>query len=197
MIFPCAYLGPISYYSALLQAERVEIEGWESFPKRTYRNRCQIAGVNGVQMLTIPVGKCDSKQLTKDVKITYQLPWQQQHWMALKSAYEHTPYYIYYEDYLRSFYEKKWDFLIDYDMELQQTVLELMQVDCPVRKGGAIITKEWQGCRLEDYWKEPDENNRKRYYQIFADKCGFQENLSIIDLLFNMGPESQQILSML
>ena len=154
MVLPTAYWGPISYYQSLLQADTVAIEQWESFPKQTYRNRMLIAGANGAQLLSIPVGKCESKQYSKDVKISYQSKWQHQHWMALVSAYQHTPYFLYYEDLFRPFYER---------------------------------TQEWSKNDLEKYWQghTPD------YYQIFADKCGFQPNLSIMDLLCNMGVESQ------
>ena len=122
-VLPTAYLGPQSYYRALLQTDEAEIEAWESFPKRTYRNRCRIAGVNGVQTLTIPVEKCDSKQWTKDVKIVYRQPWQQQHWMAMRSAYEHTPYFEYLEDRFRPYYEREVKYLLDWNMMLMESLL--------------------------------------------------------------------------
>ena len=192
MVVPAAYMGPIAYYKALAEAgeqEEIEVEAWESFPKRTYRNRCVIAGVNGTQMLTVPVVKCDSKQLTKDVRISYQTPWQRQHWMALKSAYEHTPYFRYYEEYLIPYYEKQWTYLMDFDMELHDTICQLLH-NQPTRQGNRTrTTQSWQGKELEWIWDEKNEHDYTEYYQIFATKNGFQKNLSIIDLLMNMGAE--------
>jgi len=188
MILPTAYLGPITYYQTLLSEREVMIEQWETFPKRTYRNRCQIAGVNGVQMLTIPVEKCDHKQLTKDVKIVYQQPWQQQHWMALRSAYEHSPFFGYLEDAFRPHYEKQVEYLMDWNELLQEEVLRLMGqmgMDSPV---ACKRTTEWQGPWDERGWG--DEMGMEPYYQVFANKHGFQTNLSIVDLLFNTGAES-------
>lgn len=182
MVLPTAYWGPISYYQSLLKADTVVIEQWESFPKQTYRNRMLIAGANGPQLLSIPVGKCESKQYTKDVKISYQSKWQHQHWMALVSAYQHTPYFLYYEDLFRPFYEKQYTFLMDFNEEINALVMRLLNHKTTIER-----TQEWSKNDLEKYWQghTPD------YYQIFADKCGFQPNLSIMDLLCNMGVESQ------
>lgn len=198
MVVPTAYLAPMSYYSAIVRAGEkregwnsvadgredsiVEVEQWESFPKQTYRNRCVIAGTNGVQMLSIPVGKCERKQYTRDVKITYQDKWQHRHWMALVSAYQHTPYFAYYEDLFRPFYEQRYEYLMDYNEALHDVVMRLL--------GRAQVkmtrTKDWAQEELEQYW----EGATKPYYQIFADRHGFENNLSIVDVLFNMGPEA-------
>ena len=186
MILPTGYLAPIAYYKALLQAtDMAEIEQWESFHKQTYRNRCCIAGTNGVQTLSIPVGKCESKQYTRDVRITYQTKWQHQHWMALVSAYKHTPYFLYYEDLFRPFYEQQYAYLIDYNEALNDLVLRLLGKPNKVER-----TADWQGKDLESCWQYPKGITGKKYYQLFADKQGFTDNLSIVDLLFNMGNEA-------
>ncbi len=186
MILPTGYLAPIAYYKALLQAtDMVEIEQWESFPKQTYRNRCCIAGINGVQTLSIPVGKCESKQYTRDVRITYQTKWQHQHWMALVSAYKHTPYFLYYEDLFRPFYEQQYAYLIDYNEALNDLVLRMLGKLTKIKR-----TADWQGKDLEACWQYSMGGTGKTYYQLFADKQGFTYNLSIVDLLFNMGNEA-------
>ncbi len=192
LILPTAYLGPISYYQALCGASSYEIEAWESFPKQTLRNRCVIAGANGPQTLTIPVCKVEHKQLTKDVRISYQATWQRQHWQALRSAYEHTPFFGYYADYFRPFYETKIEYLLDFNMELHEVVLSLLANQEPPRTWGAINDPEllrtgtWMGDKdLDRYF----EGETQPYYQIFADKHGFQHNLSIVDGLFNVGTE--------
>ncbi len=199
LILPTAYLGPISYYRALCSTCRdaihcVSIEGWESFPKQTLRNRCRIAGANGVQTLSIPVCKSESKQYTKDVQISYQTAWQHQHWNALRSAYEHTPFFTYYADYFRPFYEQKYTYLLDFNMGLHEVVMALLRNQEPRAKSQDIlITETWSGDKQLDRYFEGDAINgvsTREYHQIFADKHGFQDNLSIVDLLFNMGNEA-------
>ncbi len=200
-ILPTAYLGPISYYQALYAATSPQggirgglVEAWESFPKQTLRNRCRIAGANGVQILSIPVRKSESKQFTKDVQISYQAAWQHQHWHALRSAYEHTPFFAYYADYFRPFYEKKYTYLLDLNMELHNVVMSLLHNTVPTDNKLSPPRGSWRG--LTDTWS--GDKNLDRYFigttvpyhQIFADKHGFQENLSIVDLLFNLGTEA-------
>ncbi len=195
LILPTAYLGPISYYRALCSTCRdaihgVSIEGWESFPKQTMRNRCRIAGANGVQTLSIPICKSESKQFTKDVQISYQTAWQHQHWNALRSAYEHTPFFTYFADYFRPFYEKRFTYLLDFNMGLHEVVMNLLQNQAPTER--LIAHSEW----LTATWSGDKHLDRHfigtttPYHQIFADKHGFQENLSIVDLLFNIGNEA-------
>ncbi len=190
---PTAYLAPISYYRALFATCRdaihgVSIEAWESFPKQTLRNRCHIAGANGVQTLSIPVCKSESKQYTKDVQISYQAAWQHQHWHALRSAYEHTPFFTYYADYFRPFYEQKYTYLLDFNMGLHEVVMALLRNQEPRAKSqDVLITETWSGDKQLD---RHFDGTVKPYHQIFADKHGFQDNLSIVDLLFNMGNEA-------
>ncbi len=163
------------------------------------RNRCRIAGANGVQTLSIPVCKSESKQFTKDVQISYQTAWQHQHWHALRSAYEHTPFFTYYADYFRPFYEKRYTYLLDFNMGLHEVVMSLLQNQAPhPPKGGdshptVPMTETWSGDKdLDRYFKETRIKgvSTREYHQIFADKHGFQENLSIVDVLFNLGTEA-------
>ncbi len=186
MVLPTGYMAPIAYYNVLLHTkDAVAIEQWESFPKQTYRNRCCIAGTNGIQTLSIPVGKCESKQYTRDVRITYQTKWQHQHWMALVSAYKHTPYFLYYEDLFRPFYEQQYTYLLDYNEALNDLILRLLGKPTKTER-----TTDWQGKDLEACWQYPTGETGKQYYQLFADKQGFTDNLSIVDLLFNLGNEA-------
>ncbi len=204
LILPTVYLGPISYYRALFRSlpqwgeSEGAIEAWESFPKQTLRNRCRIAGANGVQTLSIPVCKSESKQFTKDVQISYQTAWQHQHWNALRSAYEHTPFFTYFADYFRPFYEKKYTYLLDLNMGLHEVVMSLLHNQVPtdnyqLSSINYQLTPTWSGDKQLDRYFERDAINgvsTREYHQIFADKHGFQENLSIVDVLFNIGPES-------
>lgn len=180
--FPTAYLAPVSYYQAWLRAEECRVEQWESFPKQTLRNRCCIAGPNGIQQLTVPVRHAESKQFTKDVQISYQTNWQHRHWLALLSAYKNTPFFDYYQDFFRHFYQHPVKYLLDLNMQLHELLLQLLE-----QPDTALCTDDW--ARQTDLDKH-FQGTVAPYYQIFADKQGFQDNLSIIDLLFNLGPEA-------
>ncbi len=181
-VFPTGYLAPVCYYQTLLRDSEPQIEQWESFPKQTLRNRCLIAGTNGVQTLSVPVRHAESKQFTKDVEISYQTKWQHQHWLALVSAYRHTPFFDYYADFFRPFYEQHYKYLLDFNMQLHRIVMHLLD-----EPDAVCLTSDWAGSTTLDLQFE---GTNTPYYQIFADKHGFQNNLSIVDLLFNLGNEA-------
>ena len=185
-VLPTAYLAPISYFQHITQSSEPEIEIYETFPKQTLRNRCYILGANGVQMLTIPVSKSESK-LTRDIKISYQQHWQHIHWMAIVSAYKHSAFFDYYADYLEPFYTQSWEWLVDYNSEQTSVILALLH-NQPTLRPAIPTTNTWQGNDLEPIW----EGNITPYYQLFT--ADFVNNLSIIDLLFNMGAESLSVL---
>lgn len=181
MILPTAYLPSVGWYKSFLQ-EDSKIEIYESFPKQTARNRCRIAGPNGIQMLSVPVCKCEHKQLTKDVEISYQTKWQHQHWQALVSAYNNTPFFIYYQDFFFPFYQKQFRFLIDLNEQLIDTIQTLINPK-------NIKTINYTST-FEDNTTQTPPFLPKPYYQIFAQNQSFTPDLSIVDLLFNMGQES-------
>ena len=197
-----AYLAPVEYYSVLAKADVVFLEHCDYYLKQTYRNRCHIAGANGVMVLSIPVEKAgSSKMLMRDVRISAHSDWQVQHWRSIESAYNSTPFFEYYKDDLLPFYEKKWDFLWDFNQQIQAKVLELLDIQ-PI----ILLTTEYKVV-LDDGQldvreqihpkREASDFQQKPYYQVFEQRLGFQPNLSIIDLLFNMGNESQLIISLL
>ena len=195
-----AYLAPVEYYVALSNAETVILEQFDSYEKQTYRNRCNIQTANGISTLSIPVEKPSGvKILTRDVRISGHNDWQIQHWRSIESAYNSSPFFEYYKDDFQLFYEKKWNFLWDFNIELQVKVLDLLDLQ-PILK----FTEEYLPVLTEDIVdlrdsihpkKENSILDMKPYYQVFEQKFGFQENLSIIDLLFNMGNESQLIIN--
>ena len=194
-----AYLAPVEYYVALANAETVFLEQFDSYEKQTYRNRCNILTANGINTLSIPVEKPSGiKILTHDVRISGHNDWQIQHWRSIESAYNSTPFFEYYKDDFQPFYEKKWDFLWDFNLELQAKVLELLDLQPDLK-----YTEDYQVALnegvvdLRDSIHPKKENSvtiLKPYYQVFEQRFGFQENLSIIDLIFNMGNESQLII---
>lgn len=168
MTLPTAYLAPLPYYQTILEGRVKKIDVWEHFPKRTFRNRCLL---QGGQMLSLPVGKAGTKQFTKDVRLTYQLDWPHQHWNTLVSLYGHTPYFLYYEDYIRPIYEKRYEWLIDFNEDMNSTIL----------------------CLLRNYW--PTEENKDLFrLPASAHWMGeihfrWEEDESVLSQLFRLGPE--------
>ena len=173
IILPTTYMGSVEWYRQFwANPSAVQIEVMESFPKQTYRNRCTITTPDGLLTLTVPVKRADSKQLTRDVEISYQQRWQHQHWIALVSAYKRTPYFDYYADFFRPFYEQETRFLVDFNEKIHEVIVRLMANDKPGTKSQEqrlITTADWAGQDLEQ---------------------AFGNGQSILDILFEYGPES-------
>lgn len=192
------YAGNIQYYSLFAHSKEVLLERNAHYVKQTYRNRCQILTANGVMNLTIPVEKVSGeKMLDKDVKIS-PTDWQRVHWTAIESAYNNSPFFLYYEDDIRPMYEKKYDFLLDFNLELQEKLVSLLGLTTEFKLTENYIDSYENDLRevLSPKYKGDYPNfNPESYYQVFKEKYGFVENLSIYDLLFNMGNESILILN--
>jgi len=194
-----SYLAPVEYYAVLAGAETVYLEHCDYYVKQTYRNRCHIAAANGMMALSIPVEKATKEKiLTRDIRISDHSDWQTQHWRSIESAYNSTPFFEYYKDDLLPFYEKKWTFLYDFNLDIQHKVLELLDLNPKILltekytaepQQGVVDLRESIHPKKESLFETP-----KPYYQVFDQRFGFQPNLSIIDLLFNMGNESQLII---
>lgn len=168
------------------------IEQHENFVKQSYRNRCTIYGANGKLDLIIPIVKSKTERTkTKTAKIDYSSNWQKIHWRSIESAYRRSPYFEYYEEKLISFYEQKPELLFDYNLSLLQFYLKAFQIDKEI-----IFTEEYHE-KYEDMDdlrnhfdpKKAPEFDHPHYFQCFETKHGFIKNLSILDLLFNCGPQ--------
>ncbi len=203
VFFTSAYLAPVQYYSKLVHYSDVFIETHDNYIKQTYRTRCDIAGANGRLTLSIPVDKGNMlKCLTKDIRISYAENWQRIHWRSIESAYRTSSFFDYYEDDFRPFYEKKFNFLFDFNEQLRELVLSLLDLDINTK-----YTDKYEVNLLEneidlrekihpkkDFLTEDPHFKPTAYYQVFEQKNGFLPNLSIIDLLFNMGNETRIVL---
>lgn len=204
------YFGPVQWYQKLYRYDKVCVEACDSFIKQTYRNRCVIATTNGTQALTVPVERAAAaveadgmgifpKLTMRDVRISDHGNWRHLHWNALMSAYGESPFFEYYADDIRPFFERKWTFLYDFNMEICSKMCDLIGIEPVIEPTTDYIPADDEALAgTDDYRdvirpKHPLADERftpRRYYQVYEQKHGFIANLSILDLLFNMGNES-------
>ncbi|MCD8288654.1 MAG: WbqC family protein [Prevotella sp.] len=193
MVFPSYYLPSVSWFSAVLRSKNIdfsgqnevyiELEACENFHKQTCRNRCYIDSPNGKIALSVPIDKSNfsdkAKCLMRDIRISRQFDWQRQHWTALESSYYNSPFFEFLQDDFRPVYDKSWTFLMDLNEALMEKCFALLNVTATFRR-----TDNFAGAPVI-----PPASTAP-YYQVFAKKHGFIEDLSIVDLLFNMGKEA-------
>jgi hypothetical protein len=201
ILLSTAYFAPIQYYSEFLRAEKVYIEQFENFIKQTYRNRCVILGGNGPIQLIVPVVKGRGpKILIKDLQISYDTDWQRNHWRTIFSAYSSSPFFEYYKDDVYPFFETKHRFLLDFNLKIHEIICELLEFE-----NNAVLTADFEKVpdgtvnlreRISPKIKTQPDNHFQpvKYTQVFSDKLGFVHNLSILDLLFNEGPNGYSVL---
>ncbi|MGN6436004.1 MAG: WbqC family protein [Agriterribacter sp.] len=196
------YLGSFIYYKISINASYIELEQYERWQKMSFRNRCLIAGANGTLPLSVPVvGGRNVGDLIKDVKIDNTKNWQSVHWRSIFSAYNRSPWFEFYHDEMEIFYNRKFEFLWDWNLELLQWILKKLDIHVPVRFSN-------------EYKKNPDlppgtldmrgkilpktlsffNSDCPSYGQVFDQRHGFIPNLSIIDLLFCEGKNAINVL---
>lgn len=208
LLLSTAYMAPIEYYAHLYAAGSA-VEDWgEHYVKQTFRNRCYIATPNGPQALTLPVVRTGAAHApTRDIRLSDHGNWQHLHWNALVSAYDNSPFFEYYADDFRHIYERKYEFLVDFNADLRQLILEELSLDLPIAVSDTYVdatpAEAFTDLRQVLSPKAPTPSPgeltatgfcAKPYYQVFAERTGFLPNLSMVDLLFNMGPESRLVL---
>ncbi len=201
VILSTAYFPPIQYYSKILNYKNIIIEADESYLKQSYRNRCNILSANGAISLIIPIEKSNLGKNIKDTKIEYCTAWQREHLQAIKSAYKSSAYYDYYIDDLMMFFEREEKFLLDFNLKIISEINKIIGIERNIELSNKFL-KEY--LDISDYrytihpkasqQKEDKNFNVQKYYQVFSDKFDFIENLSILDLIFNEGPLSYEIL---
>ena len=193
-VFSTAYLPPIVYVAKALQYTELLIESKETFPKQTYRNRVEIMTAGGVRTLTVPVIR-DNHSRTEEVGIDYKERWNIIHLRTLAAAYSASPYYLYYKDDLEALLTKRYEKLMELNEAMLKWILRLLKADCRLQR-----TEDYQKMYEEDFRntfspKHPyPTEGMESYYQVFSDRLPFTPNLSIIDLLMNLGPEAKNYL---
>lgn len=188
LILP-TYFPSISHFAVIAQSDNITFEMEDNFQKQTNRNRTYIYSPNGIQLLNIPIKHSrETHQKTKDVMIENEFDWQKQHFKSFEAAYRSSPFFEFFEDDIRPFFEKQHTFLMDLNLEAFDIVLKCLRMKIEFSK-------------TEEYFHEPinmtdfrhlvngkkDVNSFEKYTQVFDDKHGFINNLSILDLLFNEG----------
>jgi len=201
VLLPTAYLPPISWMALASRSDEIFIEVHETYPKQTYRNRCNIAASGGKFDLIVPVVRVDGNHTkTLDVQIDNSTSWQKMHWRSILSAYNKTPYFIFYRDLFEPVYMRKFVHLLDLNAELLQVLLKIFKI-----KSEVSFTTEYDSkSQMADFRNSfrPHKPQRAdfqyylpRYIQAFESRYGFLPDLSILDILFNLGPDSATYLS--
>ncbi|MDP2424264.1 MAG: WbqC family protein [Bacteroidales bacterium] len=193
ILLSTTYLPPISYFAAIAWADMVELEVQETYPKQTYRNRCHIYSPNGLQALSLPINKpYGNHTKTNQVTISNHINWKNIHWRSLEAAYNSSPFFIYYRDQLEADYNRQVESLLEFNHNILKTLLKMIGLNAEI-------------CYLDVYTKNPEKVvdlrnaihpkkpvsqvfKNHEYTQVFAQKHGFLPDLSIVDLLFNVGP---------
>ncbi|WP_282628292.1 WbqC family protein [Empedobacter sedimenti] len=188
--FAAFYFGPIDYYAEMVKSQSLNIEVCENFQKQTYRNRMNILGANGKLMLNIPIFH-NGTRLFKDLQPSYEYDWQKEHIKSLKSAYQSSPYFEYYEDDIIPILEQKEKFLLDFNLKTIDFINNKLKLDLDIQQTESYqsIDQEFD-FRNQFSAKKPAQYELTEYAQVFDDKFEFIPDLSILDLLFSEGPSA-------
>jgi hypothetical protein len=193
VLLSTAYLPPAEYFSKICNAEEVLIEKEENYLKQSYRNRCYILTASGPQVLSVPVYSGSfHKTPVKDIRIDYSKRWQQVHLGALISSYNSSPYFLYYFEIIEKIIQINYEFLLDLNTELLQAILKILRIN--IQTSYTTYFKPLNVMEFDFRYKinpkYDTEYSAKKYIQVFSTETGFVPGLSIVDLIFNTGPEA-------
>ena len=186
------YFPSVRTFASLVQNDVIwEVE--DNYQKQTYRNRCYICNDQGKHILSIPikhVGGDQGRQKYKDVRLENEYQWQRQHWRTLQTAYRTSPFFEYYEDEIAPLFEKKYDFLMDFNFKTIEVVHNCLQIEMPTERTQNFqvhLPRNILNARFLVSSKNEQEFEQEEYVQVFGDRHRFVKNTSILDLLFNEG----------
>lgn len=199
ILLPVFYLGPLEYYSKIKHgSDSIVLEACEHYPKQTNRNRTSIHSANGKLNLTVPVKSgANVHTKIKDVRISYDANWQRLHWRTLQTSYRNSSFFEYYEDDFAPFFHIHTEFLFDFNIGLMELCFKLLKLSPNISYTTEYVKNVED---LEDYRHAKGSNAQsdirtlRPYFQVFEERNSFIPNLSIVDLLFNQGPQSKQFL---
>jgi len=188
------YLPCIDYFAALAPFQNIVLEVNENFQKQSYRNRCYVSGANKMETMIIPLLQGGRKKVMKEIQIDYSEAWTRIHWGCLQSAYGKSPYFEHYAPYFEKAYQKKHKYLVDLNFELLTICLNKLNLKQTKSYSLSYFDQSYDIFDARNRFdnKKNRENyiftDNRPYYQTFGK--GFLPNLSIVDLIFNTGPEA-------
>ena len=188
-----AYLPPVEYFSLIAQADEVSVEREENYLKQSFRNRCYILSAHGPQLLSVPVYLGSQHKTTlKEIRIDYSKRWQQVHLRAITASYSASPYFQFYFENIEKIIKKNIEFLIDLNLELTESVLKMLKIKTKLTYSTNFkpVSEDENDFRYKISPKNESQFFVREYIQVFNNNYKFVHGLSIIDLIFNMGPEA-------
>lgn len=194
LIVDSQYFGTIDYIKTLFQFSNIEIDQYENYRKMGFRNRCIVAGSNGLVTLSVPlVNGRDARQLMKDTRINYAGRWQMEQVRTLESCYARAPYFEYFWPEVRELVLVKHEFLLDKNMAILEWLRKILRIDLVLGRSSVYQAGYGEGyVDLRDRTRPnnyPAQDPGIRYTQVFQDRIGFQPNLCVLDYLFCAGPD--------
>ncbi|MCG9879887.1 MAG: WbqC family protein [Bacteroidia bacterium] len=200
-IFSTAYLPPIAWFQHIANCEIAYVETQENYIKQSYRNRCQILSANGILNLSVPVLHVSGKQKITEVQTQELEGWRKIHWQAICSAYGKSAFFMYYRDIFEPiFLPQSSVSLLELNQELIRLILKALSLKVEIHVTDKYESDLQEKMDYRNYFNAKNTNREtelifaKKYFQVFAEKFPFEPNLSILDLLFNVGPRSQDYL---
>ena len=189
VVLSTAYFPNIQYFTKIISNEIVFIEYHEHFMRQSYRTRSCIYGANGLQSLNVPVEKYSNNTKISEIKVAYYPEWQKNHWKSIMSAYKNSPYFEHYADSIKPIFQRKYELLVEMNLEILQTLIKILKISADIRKTDnyeTSVDNDWRNGihPKRQYEKNDDSFEPFQYYQVFAYKYGFIPNLSILDAIF-------------
>jgi WbqC-like protein family len=192
-VLPLCAFPPVHWFQSALSAPSFIVDTTENYPKQTCRNRYDILGANGKLSLTIPiVGQKGQKVPTSEILI-HQEPWRKSHWISLQSAYKRSAYFEHYEDIIKHVFSTQTEKLVDFNLLALKAVSKALKLETNYTFASTYLTKEEIGADADfrdDFEPSFLPKSQTPYLQVFSDRFAFQPSLSILDLLFNLGPKT-------